>query len=150
MTLTISLACDHAGFPLKAAVRAWLDRAGVVVRDHGTHDDTRVDYPDFAHPACDDVVEGRADRAVLICGSGVGMSIAANRHPRIRCVLAHEATTARLGRAHNDANALALGARLTGAEAAADILYAFLHTRYEGGRHVGRIAKLTPRQDIPA
>ncbi len=150
MPAMIALACDHAGFPLKAAVRAIIEAAGWGVIDRGTGDAARVDYPDFAHLACADVVSGQARFAVLICGSGVGMSIAANRHPEIRCVLAHEPTTARLARGHNDANALALGARLTGAEAASDILRAFLTTEFERGRHVGRIAKLTPRQGIPA
>ncbi len=146
-TPIVALACDHAGFPLKAAVLALLERAGCRVTDHGTFNDKRVDYPDFAHRACRDVAQGTATHAVLICGSGVGMSIAANRHPEIRCVLAHEPTTARLSRAHNDANALALGARLTGEEAAADILHAFFNTPYEGGRHAQRIAKLTPTQE---
>ncbi len=149
-TPVVALACDHAGFPLKAAVQALLERAGCIVLDRGTASAERVDYPDFAHLACHDVTAGRASCAVLICGSGVGMSIAANRHPEIRCVLAHEPTTARLSRAHNDANALALGARLTGEEAAADILTAFLATPYEGGRHAARIAKLSPPQETNA
>jgi ribose 5-phosphate isomerase B len=147
---TVALACDHAGFPLKAAVAALLARAGCSVVDHGTWSLERVDYPDFAHKACREVAAGRARFGVLICGSGVGMSIAANRHPEIRCVLAADATTARLSRAHNDANVLALGARLTGEEAVADIIAAFLATGYEGGRHDLRLAKLTPPQEIPA
>jgi ribose 5-phosphate isomerase B len=149
-SIPVALACDHAGFPLKAAVRALLESAGCEVLDHGTPAAERCDYPDFAHRACADVEAGRARFAVLICGSGVGMSIAANRHAGIRCVLAHEPTTARLSRAHNDANALALGARLTGEEAAADILRAFLATPYEGGRHDLRLAKLMPPQEVLA
>lgn len=148
--IPVALACDHAGFPLKAAVQALLEQHGCTVTDHGTHSNARVDYPDFAHRACRAVAEGRAHIAVLICGSGVGMSIAANRHPEIRCVLAHEPTTARLARGHNDANALALGARLIGAEAASDIIRAFLATPFERGRHIGRIAKLASSQGIPA
>jgi ribose 5-phosphate isomerase B len=143
---TVALACDHAGFPLKAAVETLLAAAGCTIHDHGTDGLARVDYPDFAHAACRDVASAGADVAVLICGSGVGMSIAANRHPEIRCVLAHDATAARLGRAHNDANALALGARITGEEVVADIVHAFLATQFEGGRHVGRIAKLAPQE----
>jgi ribose 5-phosphate isomerase B len=146
----VALACDHAGFPLKATVRALLESAGCTVLDRGTDGAERVDYPDFAHVACRDVEAGRARLAVLICGSGVGMSIAANRHAAIRCVLAQDATTARLSRAHNDANALALGARLIGEEIAADILKAFLATPYEGGRHGQRIAKLSPPQETDA
>ena len=143
----VALACDHAGFPLKAAVRSILERAGCTVLDRGTGGADRVDYPDFAHVACRDVEAGRARYAVLICGSGVGMSIAANRHAGIRCVLAGEPTTARLSRAHNDANAVALGSRMIGEEAAADILTAFLATPYEAGRHGQRIAKLSPPQE---
>lgn len=148
--IPVALACDHAGFPLKAAVRALLEAEGCIVRDHGTLVAERCDYPDFAHRACAEVESGLARFAVLICGSGVGMSIAANRHPGIRCVLAHEPTTARLSRAHNDANALALGARLTGEEAVADIIRAFVATAYEGGRHDLRLAKLALPEEIPA
>lgn len=146
----VALACDHAGFPLKAAIRSILERAGCTVLDRGTGNGDRVDYPDFAHAACRDVEAGRARYVVLICGSGVGMSIAANRHAGIRCVLAQEPTTARLSRAHNDANALALGARMIGEEVAADIVTAFLATPYEGGRHDQRIAKLSPPQETDA
>jgi ribose 5-phosphate isomerase B len=139
-----ALGCDHAGFPLKAAVSALLAQAGFAVHDCGTFSADRVDYPDFAHAVCRMVGTGQARLGVLICGSGVGMSIAANRHPGIRCVLAADPTTARLSRAHNDANVLALGARLTGEERAADILRAFLDTDYEGGRHDRRLSKLAP------
>ena len=149
-SLVVALACDHAGFPLKAAMRSLLERAGCTVLDRGTDGAERVDYPDVAHRACRDVEAGRARYAVLICGSGVGMSIAANRHAGVRCVLANEPTTARLSRAHNDANALALGARMIGEETAADILTAFLATPYEGGRHGQRIAKLSPPQENDA
>ncbi len=142
--IPVALGCDHAGFPLKAAVAAQLARDGFDVVDCGTDSGARVDYPDFAHAVCRKVAAGAARLGVLICGSGVGMSIAANRHPGIRCVLAADATTARLSRAHNDANVLALGARLTGEEQAADILRAFLDTDYEGGRHDQRLAKLAP------
>jgi ribose 5-phosphate isomerase B len=142
--IPVALGCDHAGFPLKAAVAAVLERAGFAVRDCGTDGLGRVDYPDFAHAVCRAVSSGDASFGVLICGSGVGMSIAANRHAGIRCVLAADATTARLSRAHNDANVLALGARLTGEEQATDILRAFIDTDYEGGRHDQRLAKLAP------
>lgn len=142
--IPVALGCDHAGFPLKAAVAALLAQAGFAVLDCGTDSGARVDYPDFAHAVCRKVGTGAARLGVLICGSGVGMSIAANRHPGIRCVLASDPTTARLSRAYNDANVLALGARLTGEEQAADILRAFLDTDYEGGRHDQRLAKLAP------
>ncbi|MDE2200286.1 MAG: ribose 5-phosphate isomerase B [Rhodospirillales bacterium] len=142
--LDVAIGCDHAGFPLKAPLVAALVAAGHRVLDMGTSGPGRVDYPDHAHPVCAAVESGRARFGVLICGSGIGMSIAANRHGGIRCVLAGDATAARLGRAHNDANVLALGARLTGEEVALDALAAFLATAFEGGRHVGRLAKLTP------
>lgn len=144
IAIPVALGCDHAGFPLKAAVAASLARAGFTIHDCGTDGPGRVDYPDFAHTVCRLVAGGAARFGVLICGSGVGMSIAANRHAGIRCVLAADPTTARLSRAHNDANVLALGARLTGEEQAADIIGAFVDTSYEGGRHDQRLAKLAP------
>ncbi len=140
--LSIAIGSDHAGFPLKSVLAAALAEHGHAVLDRGPLDAARVDYPDFAHAVCADVEQGRARFGVLVCGSGVGMSIAANRHAGIRCVLAADTTTARLGRAHNDANVVALGARLTGEETARDIVAAFLQTAYEGGRHDLRLAKL--------
>ena len=142
--VVVAIGCDHAGFPLKQAVIDALAGAGFVVVDLGTDGVTGVDYPDFAHAVCSEVVAGAVRFGVLICGSGVGMSIAANRHPGIRCVLAADPTTARLARGHNDANVLALGARLIAAATAADILKAFFATNYEGGRHDRRLAKLAP------
>ena len=142
--LSIAIGCDHAGFPLKAAVVAALSGAGHAVLDLGTSGEERVDYPDFAHAVCSAVQDGRARFGVLICGSGVGMSIAANRHGGIRCVLAADGLTAELSRAHNDANVVALGARLTGEAMAVDIVTRFLSATYEGGRHDLRLAKLTP------
>ncbi len=142
--LPIAIGCDHAGFPLKAAVVQALKAAGHAVLDLGTDGPARVDYPDFAHAVCDAVESGQARFGVLICGSGVGMSIAANRHAGIRCALVSDATTAELCRAHNDANVLALGARLIGEEVALDILRSFLSTPFDGGRHALRLAKLTP------
>jgi ribose 5-phosphate isomerase B len=141
---TVAIGCDHGGFVLKAAVLAALSGAGHAVLDLGTDGPERVDYPDFAHAVCEAVESGRARFGVLICGSGVGMSIAANRHGGIRCALAADATTAELCRAHNDANVLALGARLIGEATALDILGRFLSTPYEGGRHDLRLAKLSP------
>jgi ribose 5-phosphate isomerase B len=140
----IAIGCDHGGFSLKAPLIAVLKAAGHDVLDCGTDSTARVDYPDFAHAVCSAIEQGRAQAGVLICGSGVGMSIAANRHPAIRCALASEVTTARLCRAHNDANVIALGARLIGEDMAIDILTTFLSTSYEGGRHDQRLAKLTP------
>ena len=141
---TIALGADHAGFGLKDTLAAWLHLQGYEVLDLGTNGPARVDYPDFAHAVCAAVTSGRAARGILVCGSGVGMSIAANRHDEIRCVLAADATTARLARQHNDANVLALGARLIGEQLALDALAAFLAGEYEGGRHDARLARLRP------
>ncbi len=141
---TIAIGCDHAGPALKRALADALRGAGYAVLDMGTHDDSRVDYPDFAHAVCAAVEEGRAQRGVLICGSGVGMAIAANRHPGIRCAVASETTTARLCREHNDANVIALGARLIDEATAREILRVFLGTAFEGGRHMQRLDKLAP------
>ncbi|WP_337876428.1 ribose 5-phosphate isomerase B [Elioraea sp.] len=140
----VAIGADHAGFPLKAALAEALAAIGHAVLDCGTDGTASVDYPDFAHAVCRAVISGQARFGVLVCGTGIGMSIAANRHPDIRCALVHDATGARLARAHNDANVLALGARMTGPEPALDALRVFLATPYEGGRHARRLAKLTP------
>lgn len=142
--VTIAFGADHAGHILKSVLVAEAARAGHAVLDLGAHGPDSVDYPDFAHAVCAAVTSGRAGLGVLVCGTGIGMSIAANRHAGIRCALLHDATGARLTRAHNDANVLALGARTTGEEVALDILRAFLATPYEGGRHDRRLAKLSP------
>ena len=140
----VAVGADHGGVGLKNRLAAVLTEGGHQVLDFGTDSLSSVDYPDFAHAVCRAIIDGKADLGLLVCGSGIGMTIAANRHPEIRCALAHDVTTARLSRAHNDANVLALGARITGEGEAIDILGAFLGTSYEGGRHDGRIAKLTP------
>ena len=141
---TIAIGSDHAGVGLKAAFVDALRAQGFAPRDLGPATTDSVDYPDYAHLVCREVTEGRAAAGVLICGTGIGMSIAANRHPDIRCALLHDVTGARLTRAHNNANVLAIGARMTGAEVALDILRTFLATPYEGGRHQKRLDKLTP------
>jgi ribose 5-phosphate isomerase B len=110
----------------------------------GTHGPESVDYPDFADAVAAAVLDGRAGLGVLVCGTGIGISIAANRHPGIRCALVHDVTGARLAREHNDANVLALGARVIGTEVALDCLSAFLRTPFAGGRHERRVRKLTP------
>jgi ribose 5-phosphate isomerase B len=143
-TTPIAAGADHAGVALKDELVAWLRERGHAVLDCGTGGMASVDYPDFAHAVAAALAEGRACLGLLVCGTGIGISIAANRHAHIRCALAHDATGARLARQHNDANVLALGARLTGAEVARDALAAFLATEFEGGRHARRLAKLTP------
>jgi ribose 5-phosphate isomerase B len=143
-SLLIALGADHGGVALKNRLAKVLVEAGYQLMDFGTDSTESVDYPDFAHAVCAAVAEKRADFGLLVCGTGIGMSIAANRNPAIRCALVHDVTTARLTRAHNDANVLALGARITGEEVALDIANTFLTTPFEGGRHERRIAKLNP------
>ena len=143
-SLTIAIGADHGGVALKPGLIAMLEAAGHTVRDMGTAGTASVDYPDFAHKVCQAVETGAAHFGVLICGTGIGMSIAANRHAGIRCGLCTDTTMARLTRAHNNANVLALGARIIGEEVARDILETFLATPYEGGRHDRRLAKLAP------
>jgi ribose 5-phosphate isomerase B len=141
-SLPIAVASDHAGVGLRLEIRAHLERAGHVVLDLGTDGAESVDYPDFADAMAAAIRDGRAERGVLICGSGIGISMAANRHRSIRAALCHDATTSRLARLHNDANVLALGARVIGADVAKDCVDAFFATAFEGGRHMRRVAKL--------
>lgn len=141
MTDTIAIACDHGGVELKAALMAafpeinWLNL--------GVDTSESVDYPDYAGKLADALKDGRAARGVLICGTGIGISIAANRHSHIRCALVHDVTTTRLTRQHNDANVIAMGARIIGVEVAKDCVSAFLSTEFEGGRHQRRVDKLS-------
>lgn len=140
---TIAVASDHAGFDLKEILKHDLEEAGYAVLDLGTNSTASVDYPDFGRAMGEAISTGKAERGVLVCGSGIGISIAANRNPKVRAVLAHDATSARLAREHNDANVVAFGQRLTGIEVAREALKVFLRTAFEGGRHAGRVAKLS-------
>ncbi|HEX6310713.1 MAG TPA: ribose 5-phosphate isomerase B [Acidimicrobiia bacterium] len=138
----IALGADHAGFPLKQALKTWLVTEGHVVLDYGTHATDAVDYPDFAGPVADAVADGSAQRGVLVCGSGVGMAIAANKVAGVRAAVAGEVEAARLGREHNDTNVLALGARVTSPALAREIVTVWLATPFAGGRHARRVEKL--------
>ncbi|HQS15158.1 ribose 5-phosphate isomerase B [Reyranella sp.] len=140
---SIAVASDHAGFDLKEMLKRDLQEAGHEVLDLGTHSTASVDYPDFGKAMGDAIASGKAERGVLVCGSGIGISIAANRNPKVRAVLAHDVTSARLSREHNDANVIAFGQRLTGIEVAREALKVFLATKFEGGRHAGRVDKLS-------
>jgi ribose 5-phosphate isomerase B len=141
---TIAVASDHAGFDLKEILRKDLQDAGYAVLDLGTGSATAsVDYPDFGKAVADAVASGKAEKGVAVCGSGIGISIAANRNPKVRCALCHDETSARLTRQHNDANVIAFGQRLIGFEVARAALKVFLETPFEGGRHAGRVAKLS-------
>ena len=141
--ITVALAADHAGFALKEELKSELAKLGVDCLDLGTDNQKSVDYPDFGRAVADAVVDGRADRGVVVCGTGIGISIAANRVRGVRAAVCHDATTARLAREHNDANVLALGARIVGGEVAKDCLAAFSSTSFDGGeRHQRRVGKL--------
>ena len=141
---SLPLASDHAGLPLKLALRAALEAEGHTITDLGTHTPESVDYPDFAAKVAEAVATGQAPFGILVCGSGIGMAIAANRHPGIRAAVLHDSTEARLTRAHNNANIACFGARTIGIETALDALRVFLSTPYEGGRHDRRLAKIDP------
>jgi ribose 5-phosphate isomerase B len=149
-SLTVAVGADHGGVALKNRLAASLMEGGHQVLDFGTDGTASVDYPDFAQSVCKAVGGGQAELGILVCGTGIGMSIAANRFSNIRCGLAHDVTTARLSRAHNNANVLALGERVIGQEVALDILGAFLSTPYEGGRHDRRLDKLNLSHAEPA
>jgi ribose 5-phosphate isomerase B len=140
---TIAIAADHAGFALKSVLSAELARLGYRALDLGTGSIESVDYPDYADALAGQIESGKVKRGVLICGTGIGMGIAANRHRAVRAAVCHDATSASLARRHNDANVLTLGARLIGDEVAKDCLRVFLETEFEGGRHLRRIAKLS-------
>ncbi|MCC6468657.1 MAG: ribose 5-phosphate isomerase B [Alphaproteobacteria bacterium] len=140
---TIAIAADHAGYALKQALKEELARTGRDVLDLGTDGPQSVDYPDFANRLADALQSGRARRGVLVCGTGIGIAIAANRHRHVRAAVCHDVSSARLARQHNDANVLALGARLIGDETARDCLRVFLETAFDGGeRHSRRVAKM--------
>ncbi|MEM7122700.1 MAG: ribose 5-phosphate isomerase B [Pseudomonadota bacterium] len=136
------IASDHAGFPLKEVLRDELQTMGLKVDDLGTHTEDSVDYPDFAEALATAIKNGKADRGVLVCGTGIGIGMAANRHPWIRAAVCHDVTSTRLARAHNDANVVVMGARLIGSETAKDCLRVFLETAFDGDRHVRRVDKL--------
>ncbi|RIV80876.1 ribose 5-phosphate isomerase B [Aurantiacibacter xanthus] len=146
--MRIAIASDHAAFELKALLRDWLIDEGHEVADLGPDRDDRVDYPDFGYLLADVVADGTAERGIALCGSGIGISIAVNRNPALRCALVSEPLSAALAREHNDANCLALGARLTGIDMAKACITAFLETEFGGGRHAGRVEKLShPTQE---
>jgi ribose 5-phosphate isomerase B len=140
---TIGIAADHAGFELKEALKRQLADWGYGVLDLGTDSSQSVDYPDFGRALAEAVGSGKVRYGVAVCGTGIGISIAANRNPKVRAAVCHDVTSARLTRLHNDANIIALGARLIGPETASDCLKAFLDTKFEGGRHERRVNKLS-------
>jgi len=150
----VAFGADHAGFGLKNRLAEALSSIGsgsdFGTLDFGANGPGSVDYPDYAQRVCRAVTSGEARFGVLVCGTGIGMSIAANRFPGVRCALIHDITGARLTRLHNDANVIAFGARLIGEEVALDALRVFLTTSYEGGRHDRRLAKLNAATPVLA
>jgi ribose 5-phosphate isomerase B len=142
---TIVVANDHAGLPLKKELVGALLELGWNVEDLGTNETASVDYPDYAHALAMKIVDGRHRLGLLICGSGIGISIAANRHPGIRAVVCSEPYSAAMARRHNDANVLCMGSRVVGGGLGHEILEAFLEQTFEGGRHQGRVEKIELR-----
>jgi ribose 5-phosphate isomerase B len=138
----IAVGSDHAGFAMKEMLAKHLVELGLEVVDVGAHSAERVDYPDFGAEVGRAVVSGRARLGIAVCGSGLGICMAANKVPGVRAATVHDVTSARLSREHNDANVICLGERLTGPQVALDAVDAWLAARFEGGRHAGRVAKL--------
>ncbi len=139
----IAIGCDHGGFELKQQVIKHLQEKGFEVKDFGCYSTDSVDYPDYAFPVAQSVANGEAEKGILICGTGIGMSIAANKVKGIRCALCHDCFSAHATREHNDSNVLAMGARVIGAGLALDIVDTWLETEFTGGRHVNRINKIS-------
>jgi len=140
--MRIGIACDHGGFGLKEEVKTFLKSVGVDPIDFGSFDETSVDYPDLGHHVAEKVSKRELDRGILICGTGIGMSIVANRFPGVRAALANELYSARCSREHNDANVLVLGGRVVGSGLAREIVKVWLETPFAGGRHQKRLDKI--------
>jgi ribose 5-phosphate isomerase B len=140
--IMIALASDHAGFEYKEKLKALLDELQQPYRDYGPATGARSDYPDWGHLAAEAVATGACDKGILFCGTGIGMSIVANKHKGVRAAVCESVTAARLARQHNDANVLTIGERITGWEAVVDIVKTFLSASFEGGRHADRVSKI--------
>jgi ribose 5-phosphate isomerase B len=140
--MQIGLACDHAGFELKEELKAFLKSLGVKAIDMGTFNEDSVDYPDFGVLVAEKVSRGELERGVLICGTGIGMAMVANKFPRIRAAVANDLYSSRCSREHNDANVLIIGGRIVGKELAKEIVKVWLETPFAGGKHKRRIEKI--------
>lgn len=141
--MRLAIASDHAAIDMKSALVAWLEESGHEVADLGPMTEGSVDYPDYGYKLAEAVASGAAERGIALCGSGIGISIAVNRNPACRCALVSESLSARLSREHNDANVIAMGARLVGIEIAKDCISGFLNTEFGGDRHQRRVDKLS-------
>ena len=140
------IACDHAGYNIKDKVKEIVESLGHEIIDLGTNSNKRVDYPDFAHKLSLEVLKDEGSYGILICGTGIGMSLAANKHKGIRAALCHDAYTAKMARAHNDANVLCFGERVVGLGVAESIIESWCNTSFEGGRHANRVKKIEIEQ----
>ena len=140
---TIAIACDHGAFALKEHLKAYAEEKGLSVLDLGVNGPDSVDYPDYGYAMAAALKDGKASRGILLCGSGIGISIAANRHAHVRAALVHDVTGARLCREHNDANVIVFGGRMIGSDLAEECVDTFLNTDFEGGRHQRRVDKLS-------
>ena len=140
--MMIGIGSDHGGYELKESIKEYLTKEGIRYVDYGTNSPESVDYPDFGKRVADAIIDKEIDRGILICGTGIGISITANRIKGIRCALCSDTFSARMSREHNNANILALGGRVVGAGLAQDIVKIFLDTEFEGGRHERRINKI--------
>ncbi len=141
--MKVAIASDHGGVNIREEIKSLMDEIGIQYEDFGCECDTSVDYPDFALPVAQKVANGEYDRGILICGTGIGMSIAANKVNGIRCALVHDVFSAKATRQHNDSNMLAMGERVIGPGLAREIALAWLETEFEGGRHANRIGKIS-------
>lgn len=141
--MKIAIGCDHGGITLKDSIVNYLEERGVQIEDFGTFGTESVDYPDYAYKVARSVADGRADKGILMCGTGIGISIAANKVNGIRCALCYNTETARLTALHNDSNILAMGGRVIDCDTAVDIVKTWLDTPFEGGRHIIRINKIS-------
>lgn len=141
--MKIAIGCDHGGITLKDSIVNYLEERGVKIEDFGTFGTESVDYPDFAYKVARSVADGKADKGILMCGTGIGISIAANKVNGIRCALCHNTETAKLTALHNDSNVLAMGGRVIDSDTAVNIVKTWLDTPFEGGRHINRINKIS-------
>ncbi len=140
--MKIALGCDHGGWELKNIIEGVLKSLDIEVVDMGTGSEDSVDYPDYGEKVAEAVSQGEVDRGIAVCGTGIGMSIVANKYPGVRAALCHDSFTARMSRLHNDSNVLVLGGRVTGREVAVEMLKQWLATPFEGGRHKRRLDKI--------
>ena len=143
MDRIIATGCDHAAFVLKETIKKHLQEQGYEVRDFGTFSSESVDYPDMIHPLAKEINDGKIKRGIILCGSGIGVSMVANKYPKVRCALCWNVELAKLCRQHNDANVLALGARFIPEKEALEMVEVFLNTPFEGGRHQERVDKIS-------